>query len=617
MSLKSKLILAQALIILLATGLVSFLSYQRRAAEIYEDFQILVQRTAGTAALNINGDDLAAIRTNADAERPEFLRIEAMLNRVRAVNGIGPKEIYILRPLATPDDTEFVVMVETPRYIGNRYLIRPTNSEVFRAAIETGEAQFTAMYRDDHGTWISGYGPIRDSTGKVVAILEVDTEISRFLAKKNKELATAVGITALMTLLATAVSLWLAGPVTSGMRDLTQALKAVGGGSFPKLDPKGRRDEVGQAIEGYNAMAHALELSNYQLQEAVDGLNAVADRAPRLFLSPDRRRIVESVLANITARPGMRTAEVTCTYRTSDSGKDEETVVAGAWPAGTEAVAEEHYPLAMEGHEYGTLTVRWREERLPIDVELARIWANHLAAVLATKEGSELESRSARAEAMQAAGGSFLAQLDELERSLRVTEPVRSPEQASGVTKAVRRIELFKNELGMITQRPNAAAGPQPRAIGEVLEAALGHIPATFGETVEARSNVLTGGGDRIPDPTKTETVLRSLLDYAARAQSGNPKHEARFVEATAKRGRDGAARILIQSNAPALDGGTVEGLLGGAVAQDPPPGDGLLTLPVIKMSIESMGGTLAYDPGVGFGSLFSIRLPLASAGAA
>ena len=306
-----------------------------------------------------------------------------------------------------------------------------------------------------------------------------------------------------------------------------------------------------------------------------------------------------------------KTRTVSCPAPPRDSGRDEGTVVVGTWPAGTEAAYEERFPLAIGGHEYGTLQVRWKEAHLPIDVDLARIWANHLAAVLASKEGSESDSRSARAEAMQAAGGSFLAQLDELERSLRVDTPAPTPEQSSHVTKAVRRIELFKNDLGMITQRPSVAPAAPPRAVGTVVETCLRDIAAAHGGGIEVRSNVLTGPDDLAPQPHKVEAVLRSLLEYSAQAQARNPAHQPRFLELTVKRVRGDAIRIMVQSNAPALDRDAVEALFSGTATQEVPSKDGLLTLPVVKMSVESMGGTLDYDPGDDFGTLFSIRLPL------
>ncbi len=41
-------------------------------------------------------------------------------------------------------------------------------------------------YKDEYGTWLTAFAPIKDSTGKTVAILEVDESFDRFLAEARK-----------------------------------------------------------------------------------------------------------------------------------------------------------------------------------------------------------------------------------------------------------------------------------------------------------------------------------------------------------------------------------------------------------------------------------------------
>lgn len=607
MGLRGKLILFQTAIIFLATGLIAWFAYQRRAAEIYDDFQTHVMRTAGTAALNIDGDSLAAIRTNEDASSSAFQKVERILEEARNINGLSAKEIYVLRPAQQEFDTEFVAMVETPRYIGNRYFIRPENQKAYRAALETSEPQHTDLYKDAHGTWISGYGPIKDSSGKTVAILEVDTEVSKVLAKKNRDLAMLLGLTFGMTLLGVGATMALTKPVTGGILRLRDAFKRIEAGEYPQVDQPGA-DEVAQAVKGFNAMSYGLHLSRYQLQEAVGGLNRVAERAPALFLSEDPSMIVMIVLENIVANERTKDAEAVCNWKRTLDGDPEHPVTLGAWPDGAVATEEQGFPITINERNYGDIHVRWKERPLPIDVALARTWSEYLAAILAAREISEERSREAKSAGIDAAGVRFLSQLKDIEQNLAEHQPAPTSggaERPSGFQKAVRRIELVRKDIGLLAaqQAPQAA---QP--VGAVISRCLDQFRLRHGKGYDIRPETLTSVGDTTPEPARLEKALLTLLDHSARQQTQNPQDKPPFIELLTKTSK-GAIRIVIHDNAPPLPQSGPQSPFESESAQTPAD-DALLSLSTTKLTIESMRGTVEYHAGTEFGTVFSIRVP-------
>ena len=176
LNLRLKIILAMAVVALVVVVAILFTTYRARQKQLLTEFQLFVRSIAGTTALALRGEDLAGIRTNEDASKPEFLRVRSMLARSRRINGLEEHEIYILRPIDTGRETEFVVMLQREPFIGNRYLIRDENVAPLLAAWQTLEPTSTGIYRDEHGTWISGYAPIVDARTWTSATMLVSME---------------------------------------------------------------------------------------------------------------------------------------------------------------------------------------------------------------------------------------------------------------------------------------------------------------------------------------------------------------------------------------------------------------------------------------------------------
>lgn len=76
-----------------------------------------------------------------------------------------------------PDSVAFAVMLDD-KYVGNKYGIRPE----MRLALESGKPNYTGIYRDENGTWISAYAPILDLHGKTVGLVEADFHNNKNLA---------------------------------------------------------------------------------------------------------------------------------------------------------------------------------------------------------------------------------------------------------------------------------------------------------------------------------------------------------------------------------------------------------------------------------------------------
>ena len=176
--------MAMSLVALLVAGSTVAATFYFRRAQLVSDYRVFVRSVAGTAALALSGDELAAIRTPADERSPAFQKTRMLLEKIRAINHLGEREIYVLRPLS-PDcgTTEFVVSLAPDTGPGVRYSVNAENVPPLRHAWEDDPPTHTGIYRDAHGEWISGYARVLDARGEPVAIVEVDAETSALASR--------------------------------------------------------------------------------------------------------------------------------------------------------------------------------------------------------------------------------------------------------------------------------------------------------------------------------------------------------------------------------------------------------------------------------------------------
>jgi hypothetical protein len=215
-----------------------------------------LQGIANTAAIQLDGDKIKTIRTNADAKSPAFLSQRAILAKVRDANHLTPDQIYTF--YRDGDDlVRFGVMTQDP-FIGSTYKLRPEMRPVF----DRGVPNYTDLYTDENDSWITAYAPIRDSSGKVVAILDVDQRATEFVKEYHMRLwelfATGVVAAALSSIFGWIV---LHRVVIRPMGAVREGMLALGRRQFTHRVKLRTRDEFQDLGETLNHIAKELDVA--------------------------------------------------------------------------------------------------------------------------------------------------------------------------------------------------------------------------------------------------------------------------------------------------------------------------------------------------------------------
>ena len=281
-----------ALSILTSLVIIGVLSYQKISSsneEIEEKFGVALKHIALTAARGIDGDMHDRIQSPADHVKPEFKTIRAHLEAVREANGLDIDTVYTFHPRSS-SEMQFCVMLHKQTFIGDPYRVPKVNRDIFRTVL-AGEGAHTGIYGDDHGAWISGLAPIKNSAGKVTGILEVDYRVDRFLAERDLSLRNHLLVSGTVLLIGVILSFAMARTLSRPIEKLNEAARALSHGYYTANVNVQTRDELEELAGAFNKMASRIE-------DHQNRLEAEMERSEELLLNILPASIAEQLKQN-------------------------------------------------------------------------------------------------------------------------------------------------------------------------------------------------------------------------------------------------------------------------------------------------------------------------------
>lgn len=183
----------------------------------------------------------------------------------------------------------FGVMSHQNSFTGDQHYFRDSNAfKTFKKCLQTQKAQFTDIYSDDNGTWISGFAPIVDENGKSIAIVEVDLTYSQYLTHENELYQFAWYIRIISIIVSILFAHILASVIAKPIQSLSEASKQIASNNFEgsvKIPFALHKfpDELTVLIKNFNSMSSKLNLTLTELKDAKSRLENL-DYAKSVFL---------------------------------------------------------------------------------------------------------------------------------------------------------------------------------------------------------------------------------------------------------------------------------------------------------------------------------------------
>lgn len=218
--------------------------------EFTERFRLRLTSFAHTAAMQINSKEHEMLKTPADEGSREYKHIKEILQAYKKANS-DVKFIYTMRKTDKKDVWEFVVDAAEGSHmshIGDLYDVsnRPEMKKAFAGPI--ADKNFES---DQWGTFLSGYAPIYNESGQVVAIVGVDIEAITLIKQEQQIFIVTVMFFVLSTTIILLVVSRIAKRYTYPINQIMEGIRQVTAGNLNyrvKIQTDDEFEDIGNAL---------------------------------------------------------------------------------------------------------------------------------------------------------------------------------------------------------------------------------------------------------------------------------------------------------------------------------------------------------------------------------
>ncbi|MFA6356103.1 MAG: HD domain-containing phosphohydrolase [Candidatus Omnitrophota bacterium] len=271
---RTKVTIAFVLSLFLIAALSNFLiykySYNSRFMQLREELELVAQ----TAALSIDEDILMRVpldRSGADSEEYKIIA-----EKLRKIKSADPQILFVYTMARTGDEDvwQFVVDPEplarskrkdaSTSYPGDKYDV--SRFPEMKKALQIPSAD-KKLVEDEWGVTISGYAPIRDSSGKTVAVIGIDMSAKKVRDMERELNRRAIFVLSLGVFVAVILGLLIGKSTTDPIKKLEEATQRISSGDFKyRVDIRGN-DEISRLGKAFNRMAESISESRKALQD--------------------------------------------------------------------------------------------------------------------------------------------------------------------------------------------------------------------------------------------------------------------------------------------------------------------------------------------------------------
>lgn len=199
----------------------------------------------------IDGNKMEAVINNKSMDSPEYLEIQQSMRDFKSDNDM--KYFYTLA-LGAGESTYFVVDTakgDSLSKLGDKYELDSEMTATFN-----GQATFTKNpSTDEWGTFITAYAPIKNSSGKIIAIVGVDKDVASFVYIRKMLLIGIVCASVVVLLMALIAAYMLSSSITKRLNILVGGVHEISKGNLTVRLNVGARDELTNLGVGFNEMA--------------------------------------------------------------------------------------------------------------------------------------------------------------------------------------------------------------------------------------------------------------------------------------------------------------------------------------------------------------------------
>lgn len=288
-----------SMIILVALNIVIF---NRQFSKL----QIDAQKSVGDAVKAIDGNKLEKIINSKSMDSSDYKEIQDAMIRFK-----NDKDIKYVYTLAKENDSKAYFVVDgslvNESQIGEPYNLEQEMKDAF-----DGQTKYTKKtVTDEDGTFISAYAPIKDSSGKIIAIVGVDKDVAAFVNIRN-ELSISLGVAAVVIIILSLLSsVAFSRKIALNVRKIKEALNNMSEGNLAidlNIKSKDEFEGIADSINNFNKkLKGTIEIIKHNSNAVMKDSNCLASVSEEMASSSE---VVASSIQDLTRSSACQTEEI-------------------------------------------------------------------------------------------------------------------------------------------------------------------------------------------------------------------------------------------------------------------------------------------------------------------
>lgn len=254
-SIQTRIIATFWVIILLACSIIGLSVYYRSYRLVTLSVSTQAEDIAERATSTIDISQFTEIRPD-EAKTDYYFELRSKLNDIKEFNGL--KYLYTMERVPKDSGYEYFYVVDgAPLEDTEASDLGDVEENKYAGmvkAFDTGESQVGEITYDEYGATLSAYVPLKDSSGKVIAILGADFDAQNIynMLAKNRRLILLISIGIMVAgLLTTSIMTRF---IIRPLKKLTSIMDEIGQGNLDVDIDISRKDEIGQLSKGIKKM---------------------------------------------------------------------------------------------------------------------------------------------------------------------------------------------------------------------------------------------------------------------------------------------------------------------------------------------------------------------------
>lgn len=278
-SLKYKLMLTVSIIVLVLIAIITTQSITALNNRMNADLEQELKSVGLLTAMNLDVDEVQELLSTKGEDNSAFKKVQDQLDNIQEEQGIMSWSYLWEMVDGGVNPIGYTSNLNEVYEAGELFTdLAPEHIETAELAIKADKTEVTTIFKDPYGSWRTVFSPIKDESGKIIALLGIDysADYINTIIKNSviKQIAiAAIGLLALLIVLYIIIDRML-----KPLKKVVNVANQVANGELKNVDLEISNDEIGQLSQSIKAMVSNLQHIIFNIRNTSDHISSSANQ---------------------------------------------------------------------------------------------------------------------------------------------------------------------------------------------------------------------------------------------------------------------------------------------------------------------------------------------------